>query len=94
MKVVISLLAKADMYEIRRYIARDNPVAAKRELLRIKEAVQLLASGNVDGRKVCLEDGSIVHVWLVSSYRLYYRRVPGALQVIRVYHHARRPIEQ
>lgn len=86
--------AKADLIEIRQYIARDNSAAAKREIARIKAAIHLLATATVDGRKVLLQNGNIVHVWLISSYRLYYWRSAKELNVLRVYHHARRPIEQ
>lgn len=86
--------AKADLIEIRQYIARDNRLAAKREITRIKEAINLLATATVDGRKVSLQNGNIVHVWLISSYRLYYWRAAKELHVLRVYHQARRPIEQ
>jgi plasmid stabilization system protein ParE len=92
-KIVISAEAKADLFEIRQYIARDNPVAAKREILRIKQAIQLLATGTVEGRRVILRSGLEVNLWLVSSYRLYYRRIDKQLQVLHVYHQARRPIE-
>lgn len=94
MKIRVSLEAKADMQDISRYIARDNPPAAKREIARIKEAIKILASEKVEGREVRLQDGRAVRVWFVSSYRLYYRRSTNELHVVRVYHQARRPIEQ
>jgi plasmid stabilization system protein ParE len=92
--IVVSPQAQADLREVRRYIARDNPAAARREIARIKAAIKMLAGGGVDGREVCLESGERVHLWLVSSYRLYYRRLGKVFQVIRVYHHARSPIER
>jgi toxin ParE1/3/4 len=92
--IVVSPQAQEDLREVRRYIARDNPAAARREIARIKEAIKTLADGGVDGREVCLESGERVRLWLVSSYRLYYRRLGKVLQVIRVYHQARHPIER
>jgi len=92
--IVLSPQAKADLHEVRTYIARDNPAAARREIGRIKEALKMLAGGGVEGREVVLENGARVHVWLVSSYRIYYRRAGKVLQVVRVYHQARRPIER
>lgn len=94
MRIVLSPQAQADLREVRAYIARDNPAAAKREVARIKEAIKVLAGGRIDGREVVLESGERVRLWLVSSYRLYYRRLDDVLQILRVYHHARRPIER
>jgi len=93
-KIVIAALAKADIDDLRRYIAKDNPAAAKREVARIKAAMKLLSTSVIDGREVCLEDGLSVHIWLVSSYRVYYTRTQNELHVLRVYHQARRPIAQ
>jgi plasmid stabilization system protein ParE len=92
--IVISLQARADLREIHGYIARENAAAADRELARIAEALSLLSAGSVDGREVVLRDGRRVRVWLVASYRLYYRRTGKRLQVVRVYHQARRPMER
>jgi plasmid stabilization system protein ParE len=93
-KVVVSEQAKADLLEIRQYIGRDNLVAAKNEIARIKAAISLLATDKADGRNVFLPNGDSVRIWLVSSYRLYYRRTVTELQVLRVYHQARRPLER
>ncbi|MCC6554327.1 MAG: type II toxin-antitoxin system RelE/ParE family toxin [Polyangiaceae bacterium] len=54
MRILVSPQARADLLEIRRYIAQDNPAAAKREIARIKEAIKMLAGGGVDGREVAL----------------------------------------
>lgn len=94
MRIVLSPQAQEDLREARAYIARDNPAAAKREVARIKDAIKVLAGGRIDGREVVLESGERVRLWLVSSYRLYYRRLDNVLQILRVYHHARRPIER
>lgn len=94
MKIVLSPQAQADLREVRSYIARENPTAARREIARIKAAVRLIASGRIEGREVILEGGQRLHVWLISSYRVYYRRMDAVLQVVRVYHQARRSIEQ
>ena len=94
MKIVVSKQAKADLLEIRQYIARDNQVAAKSEIVRIKAAIELLATDKADGRTVFLANGETARIWLVSSYRLYYRRIANELHVLRVYHQARKPIER
>lgn len=94
MSVVFSPQARADLIEIRKYIARENVAAAKREVAKIRESIKLLAAGGVEGREVVLKSGEQVRLWLVSSYRLYYRRKGKELQILRVYHQARKPIER
>ncbi|PYM46503.1 MAG: hypothetical protein DME14_18060 [Candidatus Rokuibacteriota bacterium] len=54
----------------------------------------MLASGTVERREVRLRDGRRVHSWPVPPYRVYYRKSADVLEVVRVYHQARRPIEQ
>jgi len=46
--IVVSPQAQADLREVRSYIARDNPAAARREVARIKEAIKMHAGGRVD----------------------------------------------
>lgn len=94
MKVVVSKQAKTDLLEIRRFIARADRAAAKREIAQIRLAIGVLATDNADGRNVVLSTGDSARIWLVSSYRIYYRRQNGELQILRIYHQARRPIER
>lgn len=93
MKIVISEEAKADLIDIRNYIAQDDRDAAKREVARIKAAIALLATNKADGRRLQLSTGQSVRIWLVSSYRLYYRRTDTELHILHVHHHARRFID-
>jgi plasmid stabilization system protein ParE len=94
MKVVLSAAACKELKQAHEHIARDNPIAAAREVARVLEALQDLAHTRVDGREVALDDGRRVRLWFVSSYRVYYRRTATKLQVVRIYHQARRPIER
>jgi hypothetical protein len=54
----------------------------------------LLASGLVLGRRNVLKSGEAVESWPLHPYRVYYRRLPGRIEVLRVYHLAREPIEE
>lgn len=94
MKVTLSASACKDLRQAHEHIERDNPLAAAREVTRILQALQDLADTQVDGREVVLDDGRRVRLWLVSSYRVYYRRTATKLQVVRIYHQMRRPIER
>lgn len=94
MKIVLSPGAREDLYQAYQQIARDNPEVAERMLARVVEVIGMLASGEVEGREVRLRDGRRVHAWPVPPYRIYYRKSGEVFQVVRVYHQARRPIEQ
>lgn len=93
MKIVLAPLAAKDLREAHEFIARDNPAAADQVLVALSETVGLLASGRVQGRSVTLKSGDRLHTWSHPPYRIYYRIVGEELQVARVYHQARRPIE-
>lgn len=94
MIVLVSPQARGDLKEAFDYIHKDNPSAADQVLARLVEMFGLLASGVVTGREVVLQDGRRVNTWPVPPYRIYYRKSADRLEVIRVYHQARRPIEK
>jgi plasmid stabilization system protein ParE len=94
MTIVVSPKARDDLREAFDYIQSDNPEAADRMLARIVEVIGMLASGIVQGREVVLRNGKRIHTWPVPPFRIYYRKSEQELQVIRVYHQARRPIER
>ena len=94
MTIAVSPQAREDLRRAYQQIARDNRAAAGRMLARIVEIIGLLASGNVDGPEVTLRDGRRVSTWPVPPYRIYYRKTSDQFQIVRVYHQARRPIEE
>jgi plasmid stabilization system protein ParE len=93
-KIVLSPLAAQDLNEAYEFIANDNKRAADEVLIRITEVLGLLASGRVRGREVKLTRGRKVRTWSLPPYRIYYRIQDDELQVVRIYHQARRPIEE
>ena len=93
MRIVLAPLAAQDLQEAYDFIASDNPEAADSVLAGILEAFGMIASGHVQGRQVSLRSGDRVRTWAHPPYRIYYRIVRDELQVVRVYHQARRPME-
>lgn len=93
MKIVLAPLAAKDLKEAHDFIAQDNPEAADRVLVALSETFGILASSRVQGRSVTLKNGESVRTWSHPPYRIYYRIVGDELQVVRVYHQARRPLE-
>jgi plasmid stabilization system protein ParE len=92
-KIVFAPLAARDLKEAYDFIARDNPEAADRVLAEISETIGLLASRVVRGRPVTLRSGERIRTWSHPPYRLYYRIFREVLQVVRIYHQARKPLE-
>ena len=93
MKIVIAPLAAQDLGEAYAHISKDSSEAADRVIASISETLGLLASGTVRGREVLLRSGERLLSWSHPPYRIYYRLLSAELQVVRVYHQARKPIE-
>ena len=94
MKVIISPAAEADLADARDYLAQTSPKAAHELLSRFGEVTQTIASGLIGGREVVLKDGRPAQRWPMPPYTIYYRKEGNGVEVLRVYHHARRPIER
>ena len=91
MRVVFSDRAKLRLRQIRRYIAEDNPVAAERVAIRIRQTIELLADFPRIGRKW---EGGATRALNVSSlpYRIHYRIDKSAktVQIITIAHTSRK----
>jgi plasmid stabilization system protein ParE len=94
MSVIFSPAARRDLNAALQYLAHENPDAARRFIDRLDRVLGFLADGDLDGPSVRLQQGGQAHRWPVPPFRLYYRRTHDRLVVLRVYHGARRPIEQ
>lgn len=92
MNVQFAPQAEADLRESLEYIRERNPPAAEKLGNRILAVIEMLAAGEVHGQEQRLTTGEVVSSWPVPPFRIYYRRQGDVLQVLRVYHHARRPI--
>ncbi len=89
MNIVWTEPARQDLREIFTYITEENPRAARALLAEIKERVGVLASnpqigrpGRVDGTRELVLNG--------TSYILPYRVQDQQIQVLAVFHAARR----
>lgn len=79
-----SLLAEEDLDSILEYIARDKPEAAIRWVQTIREKCQLLAEHPELGeRRPEFRTGQF-RSSLVGKYVIYYRPIPGGVQIARV----------
>lgn len=77
-------LALKDLVEIRDFIHRDKPVAAKQEAVRIKKAVERLPRFPESGRRV--ETVPTLREIIAGNYHIYYRARPSEIVILRIYH--------
>lgn len=77
-------LALKDLVEIRDFIQRDKPSAAKQEAKRIRKIVERLSQFPNSGRQV--ETIPTVREVIAGNYHVYYRILPSQVEILRVYH--------
>lgn len=87
--------ARTDLLEAVRYLGKERSTSIADQFLDAVDAtVELLLDGRFDGPVVVLMTGEEVRVWSVGLHRLYYRRRDGHLELVRLFHPRRRPIER
>ncbi len=93
-RVMFSPLALAELAELTEYIAAQNPDAAEQVRAAVVAMTEQLAlpAPRLDGPPAVLRSGVACRRSFVHPVAIYYRRAPGVLEVLRVYHHAREPI--
>ena len=90
MKIIWSPEAIDDLISLRAYIAEDNPAAAQRVALNIIRDIEELLVNNPQMGRPGRVSGTRELVVPRTPYIIPYRVERGTLQIIRVYHGARR----
>jgi plasmid stabilization system protein ParE len=90
--VVLTPEAERDIADHVAYLDARNPYAADDFHRTLSDEFDRLATRVVDGQLVVLPNGGRCRRWLVHPMAIFYERAPGTLYVLRVYHHARRPL--
>lgn len=86
MKVRWLLRAVEDLEALRRFVAEDDPLAARREVRRVLDAAARLGRMPAMGRPGRV---SGTREWLVSAYFMVYRVRDQRVEILRVLHQAR-----
>ncbi len=94
MKTEWSPEAIEDLAALREYISQDNPAAAERVVLHILRDVEVLLANSPQMGRPGRVPGTRELVVPGTSYVVPYRIKDEVVQVIRVYHSARRWPEQ
>lgn len=92
MRVWIAPEAEADLQATLEFIRERNPTAAVKLATRVFDTLEKLSAGSFEGPQQRLTTGESVRSWLTPPFRIYYQRHQDTLYVLRIYHHARRPI--
>lgn len=81
--------ARSDISNIGAFIAQDNPIAAAKVLVAVEEAVELLSQFPSKSRKARQR---ALHALPLSRYPyiIFFKIRPGVLEVLHVFHGARR----
>ena len=86
-------MAERDLAKMVEYLGPINPAATRRLLAKVKKLTKKLAAGKFEGREVELSTGELVRRWPVPPLVVYYKRTTEALDLVRVYHSSRDPLE-
>jgi toxin ParE1/3/4 len=89
-RLVVAPEAGRDLRAIRDYIAKDNPEAARRVILRLRDLARMLAGAPALGR-ARPEFGHDLRSFVADPYVLFYRIPTGTtgIELVRVLHGAR-----
>lgn len=90
MKIIWAPEAIDDLAGLRTYISRDNPAAARRLAIHIVDMVETVLAENPHIGRPGRVPGTREFVIDNSPYIVPYRVKDNALQILRVYHGARR----
>ena len=75
--------SKEDLKQIARFIARDKPVAARQWVQKLRDKCRLVAK-HPDVGDARPEFGDGIRSTDVGSYVIFFRRVEGFLEIVRV----------
>jgi toxin ParE1/3/4 len=89
-RLTITVLARADLTEIRDYIARDNPTAARRLIERLRDKARAVAESPGIGRSRESDLRLNLFSFPVGQYLLFYQpQRGGGIVLVRVLHGSR-----
>jgi toxin ParE1/3/4 len=87
-EIILDREAQADLIEIWRYIASDNPIAADRMLDRIWDGFRVVARFP-HGGTARPELAPQLRCYLVGNYVIFFRPAKSGVEIARVLHGAR-----
>ena len=92
MLVIKTRLARQDIIESAKFIADDNPEAARRFLIATEETFKLIKTTPNAGSPERIANQDNLRKWLVkgfTKYAVYYSTLNNEIKIVRVLHTAR-----
>jgi len=90
-KIRWTSLALKDLLEMKSYIQQDNPTAAAKEAAKIIKSTSRLSRFPLSGR--LLQTIPTLREIISGNYRIFYRVHSNQIEILRVYHGKRKPID-
>jgi len=84
MKLAWSARAREDLRDIHRYIALDDPRAARRWVARLREKIKMACSVPRVGRIVPEYEDDLLREMIEGTYRIIYTITPTTIYVVTV----------
>ena len=84
MKLRFTYRAARDLQRLRAFIAKDNPLAARRKIDALRRSIRLLLDQPYAGREI--DDASPMRHWVSGDYVVRYFVDEHVLTVIRIWH--------
>jgi len=91
--IELTAAAVKDLDDVLIWLAARNPSAAEALRESIDSVLTTLATGMLHGPASTLASGARCRRFYVHPLWIYYQHIPGVLRVLRIYHHARTPLE-
>lgn len=85
-RLVVTPLARSDLIEIGRYIARDSVAAADRLVERLDAVARLFAEHPGMGRPRRDVPRPDLRAFVVRPYIIFYRELSDGIEVVRIVH--------
>ncbi len=86
-RVVYTNIAKKDLHEIYSYISNDSKFYAKLQILKIKQAVQILKTFSNVGREVPDFEIPFIREIIEGNFRIIYMVVdPTRIDILTIHH--------
>lgn len=89
MRIVWSCQSRDDLREIRKFIARDSPIAAANFIRKLRTSVERLRVHPESGQVVRELGDTAVREILYGQYRIIYQCGPNRVEILAVFHGAR-----
>ena len=93
MKIVFSPSAEVDLAEIVEYLTAEYPALVDSVRRRIEITLKNLAAWPEIHRTVTQRSSVRVVPLVRYPYRIFYRVTPDTIEIVRIYHTSRRPLD-